>query len=277
MKLNLLPTYVGKGKQLTVAIIFGVMLIAASFGVAMVMISNADTQLSKVKQQAATFDKPVQDAIDHANMAPKILAPLNDVVRNKNLAVAMLDHSKVYPDFYTGITPQIPNFFRVTNMQATPAPDGQNVTLRLVGVLKTKEQYRDLLLALLRMKGAQTVTRTAFTPKFTVLPGITENDQNPVAPPADQPALPKDPIQKLNALIASGAPRPFNPANGYGAGPVEKGPMPNYQEITVTIALTGYHLLTPNPSATLGVAGGTTGGRGGGGGRGGKRGGGATG
>ena len=272
MKLNLLPTYVGKGKQLTLAIIFGVMLIAASVGVTVVMISNANQQLDKVKTQANQYDKPVQDAMDHAAKAAQVIAPLHDVVRNINLANAMLDHNKVYPDFYTGIFPQIPDFFRVNSVTATPV-DGNTVNLRLVGVLKTQEQYRDLLLGLLRMKGAQTVTRSAFTPKFAVLPGVTATDQNPQIPDPDQPDLPKDPLQRLDALIASGQQRAFVPAPGYGGDPGERGPMPDYQLITVTVVLTGYNLLTPNPSATLGVS--TS--PGGGGGRGGKNAGGAAG
>jgi len=253
MKLNLLPTYVGKGRQLTVAIVFGVMLIAASAGITVVMISNANQQLDKVKTQAAQYDKPVQDAIDHADKAAQIIAPLQPVVRNINLANAMLQHNPVYPDFYSQIFPQIPDFFRINNIQANPI-DANTVNLRMVGVLKTQEQYRDLLLTLLRMKGAQTVTRSAFTPKFSILPGVSETDQNPEVPDPDQPNLPKDPLQKLDALIASGQQKAFVPAPGYGGDPGERGPIPDYQLITVTVVLQGYDLQTPNPSATLGVA-----------------------
>ena len=93
MKLNLLPTYVGKGKQLTLAIVFGVMLVAASAGITMVMITNANQQLDKVKTQAAMYDKPVDDAKAHDDKAAQIIAPLHDVVRNINLANAMLEHN----------------------------------------------------------------------------------------------------------------------------------------------------------------------------------------
>jgi len=38
-----------------------------------------------------------------------------------------------------------------------------------------------------------------------VLPGVTEDDPNPVAPPPGEAPLPKDQLERLNALIASGA------------------------------------------------------------------------
>jgi hypothetical protein len=268
MKLNLLPTYVGKGRQMTVFVILGLMIMAASAGITTYMISDADRQLAKAKAESTTYDADVQKAMDYADKAQPILTSLGTVVRNKDLATAMLDHSEVFPKFYDLMRPYIPDFFRVTSMQATPV-DAQTVNLRVVGVLKTEEQYRDLMLALLRIDGAQTVSRSPFTSKFSVLPGVTEADQNPTAPAPGEPALPKDQLDRLNALIATGAPRPFVAAPGYGDAPGERGPMPDYQQITVTIllkdpnpALQAYNLMTPNPSATLGVvAGGAGGGR----------------
>ena len=277
MKLNLLPTYVGKGRQVTLAIVCGVMVVAAAFGVTTVMISDANKQLAKVKEQAQKYDAPVQAAIDHAAMAETIVAPLAGISRNINLAVAMQQHNSKYPEFYTKIFPTIPDFYRITSMQASPV-DGSTVTLRMTGVLKTQEQYRDLMLALLRIPGAQSVTRSGFTPKFSVLPGVTSTDQNPTAPAPGEPSLPKDPLQRLDALIASGQPKPFAAPKGYGDDPGERGPMPDYQEITVTVELKdpappSYNLMTPNPSATLGVSASGPGGNGPGGGGGGKRGG----
>jgi hypothetical protein len=264
MKLNLLPTYVGKGKQLTLAIVFGVMLIAASAGATVVMISNANSQLERVKEQANAYVKPIDDAIEHASKAATIIAPLQDVVRNINLAKAMTAHNPKYPDFYNSMFPMIPEFFRVTNMQVSPT-DGQTVTLRMTGVLKTEEQYRDLMLALLRIEGARTITRSGFTRKTTFLPGVSEVDQNPVAPKLGEDPLPKDPLQRMGALIARANEGPFVAPRGYGGGPGERGAMPDHQEVTVTVLLQHpkYNLLVPNPSATLGV--GAT--RGGGGGR----------
>lgn len=268
MKLNLLPTYVGKGKQMTLAVVFGVMLIAASAGVTMVMISDANHQLAKVKEQAQQYEKPVDAAIEYAAKAQPIIDQVKDVVRNTNLAVAMQEHNKVYPDFYNKILPTIPDFFRVTAIQANPANanDPTAVNLRMTGVLKTEEQYRDLMLALLRIKGAQTVTRTGFTPKFSVLSGVSKDNPNPKAPPPGEAALPQDPLERLDALIARGRPQRSSPARGYGDEPGERGPMPDYQQVTVSVVLKDpeYQLMTPNPTQTLGVGGGRGGGVGGG-------------
>ena len=274
MKLNLLPTYVGKGKQLTVAIVFGVMLMAACAGLTSVMISDAHQDLAEAKTKATQYDKSIDDAIAYSGKAEEIITPLTTVVRNINLGNAMLDHSHVYPDFYNKMRPYIPDFFRITNEQATPT-DNQTVTFRVTGELKSQEQYRDLMLALLRIPGAKTVTRSGFTPKFAILPGVTEQDQSPVAPKPGEAALPKDQLERMNALIASGAEKAFTPAKGYGGDPGERGPTPEEQEITATILLQDpqYNLLTPDPSATLGVGSTTAAGGGGGGKKGGATGG----
>src|SRR4051812_46571244 len=127
MKLNLLPTYVGRGKQLVVSIVAGVLMILVCFGISFVMVKSAQTQLDDVTAQAKAYEDPVQKAIDYSNKVDQIVAPLHDLVRNINLANEMKAHNTVYPDFYDQVMPYIPNFYRVTSMQANPS-DPNNCT-----------------------------------------------------------------------------------------------------------------------------------------------------
>ena len=62
MKLNLLPTYVGRGKQLAVSIVLGVMMILVCFGISFVMVKSAQAQLDDVTAQAKAFEPKVDES-----------------------------------------------------------------------------------------------------------------------------------------------------------------------------------------------------------------------
>ena len=259
MKLNLLPTYVGKGRQVVLAVFVGVLLILLSAGFSFTMITNSHSQLAEVQAQAHDYEKPVTDAKEYADKADNVVAPLREITRDINLANAMNAHNDVYPKFYNSIFPYIPSFFRVTSMTATPI-DANTVNLAMTGVIKTHQQYADLMLALLRSPNAGAVSRSGFTATFPVVPNVTLADPNPVTRQPNEPVLPKDPLQRLNALIASGGVHAFKPAGGFGSGvPGPRGAMPEYQLVTVTVVLPAA-LQTPNPRATLSVGGGGGGG-----------------
>lgn len=264
MKLNLLPTYVGRGRQLGVSIVISVLMVVASVGMAVTMKTNSEQQLAKVKEQAASYEKAVQEAAAFAAKAEGVIAPTRDIIRNINLAVAMNDHNKVYPDFYDYLlydqtVPKIPSFFRITSIAAAPI-DAQNVNVSMTGIIKTHQQYVDLMLALLRIPGAQTVTRSGFTPADPFTSGLSEGDQIGRTIKPNEAPLPTDPLERLDAMIARGRSTEFE-EHGYGTlEPGERGPMPGYQVVTVTLRMPG-NLMTPNPRATLG--GGVSGGGGG--------------
>lgn len=271
MKLNLLPTYVGRGRQIFLASFISLIMVLASVGTSLAMITNSNAQLTKVKSQANDYVKPVQDAIAHAAKAEQVIAPTRDIIRNIELARAMDAHNPVYPKFYDGFFPYIPSFFRITSIQASPI-DGANANVTMTGIIKTQQQYIDLMLALLRIPGARTVTRSPFTSATKFVPPLTAQDQVGRTIDPDSPPLPADPLQRLDALLARGGVSPaVNNAGNFGTETTERGPMPDYQLVTVSVQVPGA-LMTPNPRATLGGGGGGGGrGAGGGGGAGGGR------
>lgn len=255
MKLNLLPTYVGRGRQLGVAIFAGVIMIAVSIVFSVTLDASAAKALAKAQDQAHSYENPVNAAVTYAQNADSVVQPLRQVLLNTQLANDMQAHCEVYPKFYDSIFPYIPDFFRITSMQAVPN-DPNNVTLTLTGVIKTHQQYADLMLALLRIPGATTVSRSGFTPTAPFVPNVSAADQSPTTQDPDQPVLPKDGLQRLDALIASGKVSGFAPKGNFGSGKEgERDAMPDYQLVTVSVQMPG-QLQTPNPRQTLAVGGG---------------------
>jgi hypothetical protein len=255
MKLNLLPTYVGKGRLVYLAFFVGIVLTLVSAAISFQMIHSSKAQLDKVKEQAGEYEKPVNDAVAYAAAADNVVRPLGEIIRDTKLANEMDKHNSVYPAFYDKIFPYIPSFYRITSMQASPvSPD--HVTLTLTGVIKTHQQYADLMLAMLRIPGSGPVTRSGFTPTAPFVPNVTAGDPNPSTLQPNEPALPKDPLQRLNALIGSGGVHQFRPTGNFGSGqPGERGPTPDEQVVTMIVTLPG-QLQTPNPRSSLTVGGG---------------------
>src|SRR5258707_11822580 len=138
MKLNLLPTYVGKGRLVFLAFFVGIALTLVCSAVSFQMIHTSKAQLDKAKEQAGEYEKPVNDAVAYAAAADNVVKPLGEIIRDTNLAVKMNEHNDHFPKFYNTIFPYIPSFYRITSMQALPV-SGDHVTLTLTGVIKTHQ------------------------------------------------------------------------------------------------------------------------------------------
>lgn len=254
MKLNLLPTYVSRGRQLVVASIISAAIALLSVLAAVAMVVWSRDVLETVRRDVDSYRGAAQRTVDTAAQADTMLSDPNFVqmVRNINLARAMDAHNSVYPEFYNRLFPYIPAFFRINSVQAVPI-DGQTVTVTMNGIIKTERQYADLMLALLRIPGSTSVTRTGFTPDPPLVPPVTEQEQNPRARRSSEPVLPQDPLARLDALIAQGSGNVsgFQGAGGFGSGqPGIRGAMPNHTQITVTVTMPG-NLMAPNPRATF--------------------------
>lgn len=257
MKLNLLPTYVGRGRRLGMSIVISVIMVLGSVGMALAMKTDSEKQLAKVKDQAASYEKAVQAAAAHAAKAEGVVQPATNFIRYTNLAIAMNEHNAKYPNFYDYLLydqsiPKIPSFFRITSVTASPV-DPQTVSVVMTGILKTHQQYVDLMLALLRIPTVQTVSRSPFSNPQPFTGPVTESDQIGQTIKPNQTPLPKDPLDRLDAMIARGAVTEGGDTDFAKLDQGERGPMPGYQLVTVTLTMQG-SLQTPNPRATLGGA-----------------------
>src|SRR5687768_10272598 len=149
MKLNLLPTYVSKEKQTKVAIVLSVLVALAGIGAAVYMIIMPGGKINDLRT-AIDGEKQVYGVlVNQANQADQIIQQSQMVIRNINLANAMQAHNGDYPALYDEVTRYVPSFFRVISVSAQPSGD-QNSVVTVTGVLKTYQQYADLMLAMLK-------------------------------------------------------------------------------------------------------------------------------
>ncbi len=262
MKLNLLPTHVSKSGQAKSATIASIVMVVVSIAAAVFLLTSSKSALAKAKEEAFAV-KPDADlavaiakkADDLINGRPPYTVPAPLIARNTSLANAMLDHSKVYPDLYREVVQYVPDFFRVTSLQAQPAAGGQVAQVNITGIIQTFQQYADLMMALLRIPGAVSVSRSGYTNNNMYVPELIQTDQIGIPIRPDQPRLSSNALDRLNELIASasGQTGGFQNIGGFGTEDVDiaKGAMPGWSEINVTVLIVGRNLQTPNPRATL--------------------------
>lgn len=267
MKLNLLPTYVSKEKATRSALIFGILIFAACIFGSYMIFAKANADLADSTTDLADLQGKAARAVETANKADTVMKASETLLRDTGLAEAMLAHNKTYPDTYDEIKQYIPSFYRVTSMSAAPAGPGVS-TITLVGVLDTYQQYADLMLALLRIKGVAAVSRAGFTNNSMYVPAPTPDDQYGKPHKPGEAAIPDDPIKRLEYFQGQGRLTGYANAGGFGSGvPGLRGPMPNASQVTVTITM-ARELQTPDPKATLAMnvassGGGNSGGPGG--------------
>lgn len=251
MKLNLLPTYVSKGNQAKTATVVSVLLGLLGVLGAVGMIFLSKGELTKAREDAASKQQRAADAVATSKQADKVVSDAQMVIRNINLADAMLKHSDAYPDLYREMKPYIPGFFRITQMQATPI-DAASCQLTLTGTVKTFQQYSDLMIALYRIPGATAVARAGYNLGDKYIPNITDTDQNgrPIKP--GDTNIPDSKYERLAYFQSQAGVTGFTGEGGFGTADdtQPRGAMPGYSLVTVSVVIPRV-LQTPDPRATL--------------------------
>ena len=252
MKLNLVPTSVSKERQGRTAIIGAVFIAILGIAAAMMLTMSSKKQLEIARSENEEAKPKAQAAVDTSNQAEVIIAAAGQIIKDTNLAEAMVRHNDVYPDFYTNeIIPYIPPFFRISSLSATPV-DGTTSTVNMVGTLKSYQQYADLVLALMRIKGAVSIGRNGFSGERFMVPAITPDDQIGRYRKTTDPTIPDDPLQRLAYYQAQGTPPTgYLGVGNYGSGlPDARGATPDESLISIQITVKK-NLQTPDPRATL--------------------------
>jgi hypothetical protein len=254
MKLNLLPTYVGKEKAVKSAVFLSVIIAAAGIGAAAFMIISSRDAVKTAKEAAVDAQAAASRAVAESKKGDLILANARVLILNTNLAEAMNKHNSAYPNLYNTVRRYIPSYFRLTSMSATPA--GEQAVVTLQGVIQTQQQYADLMLALLRIPGASSVTRSGYNPVDKFVPSLSEGFQRAVPIRPDEEPVPDDPLARMDQLIAQGRVDRYLGVGGFGDdnANVAKGAMPDWSAITVSVVVPG-NIQTPNPRATLATVG----------------------
>jgi Tfp pilus assembly protein PilN len=254
MKLNLLPTYVSKDKQVKSAVVLatgiGVLAIVAS----VLMIVSSQNELKTAKAQAEELVPRAEEALRTAQRADAVAQSAAGIVRNINLSQAMITHNASYPALYDEVKMYIPAFYRVVSMSARPN-DGATSTVTLNGYLRSYQQYADLMLSLYRIPGAVSVTRGGFEHVDPFIPAMTEGSQGAAAIRPGEQVLPDDPLERLDYLMARGSSTGFQNVGGFGAATsAPRGAMPDWSAVSVDVVIPR-NLQVPNARASLAAVG----------------------
>lgn len=262
MKLNLLPTYVGKEKAVRSAIFLSVIVAAVGIGAGVILITSSRKATRDARQQLEDSKAGAYAAAAEAKKADAIVQNARVLIGNTKLAEAMKAHNSDYIDLYDQVRRYIPSYFRVISMSATP--NGANATVTLTGVLQTQQQYADMRLALLRIPGATTVSAQDYQIVEKVIPPLSEGYQNGLPVDANAAPMPDDQLDRMAYLMNQPRTEGFLNQGGFGVEDptTAKGAMPEWSQVTFQVVVPK-NLNTPDPQATLaaiGQAAGQTGG-----------------
>lgn len=253
MKLNLLPKTVDTTSRAKGAFVGGLLIFIGSLVAAGAMakissdrLAKANTALEEVKP---LYDNAVKVATEADTMmsAPQV----KQVVTNAELAAAMIKANALYPDFYDSVKGYIPAFFRITAMSAS-AVDDKTSTLNLTGTVKNAQEYADLMLALLRIPGATSVSRGGFSAEDVTVPALTVADQTGRPRKASEAPIPDDAVERLEYFSNQTYPTGYLASGGFGETEVgtTKTVRPNESLINVSVTVPK-DLRVPNPRATI--------------------------
>ena len=259
MKLNLLPTTEKKSRAGRTAGLVAAVIVASAIGLSIAMMIISKTALEHEKSAIGDLPQQVADADATSKSADTIIASAADVIRNAQLAQAMIDHNDVYPKLYDDVKRYIPPYYRLQTISATPLSATQS-RLTLVGTLQGYQKYADLMLALMRFKDAATVTRTGYALNDPVVPAIDLVDPKGVMRKAGESPVPEDGLERLAYFQAKAAAAPSGYLNsgGYGSGTTEtRGALPNASVVTIQMDV-NRNLQVPLAAETLRAAGSAT-------------------
>jgi hypothetical protein len=251
MKLNLVPTSASRGAGARNGIILAVILVAAAVFMSAGLRQKSAQALSAAKDDVTKNVDTAAKAKTTGDEADTIIVRAQGPLLNLQLANAMDQHNDVYPKFYDSVIKYIPNYFRINSLRATPL-DGNSCTVTMTGVVASFQQYANLMLALLRIPGAQAVSRSGYQVNDMFVPNLIKDDQVGRAIMPGKPRLPENPVDRLDLLISSAGSTTFAGVGGFGSldEPRVRGASPTESNIAVAVVLT-QNLLTPNPRATL--------------------------
>jgi Tfp pilus assembly protein PilN len=236
MKLNLLPTTVSAGNKARAAWIGSIVLaiVGIAAGVGLTVVSQQ--QLKDAKTREADLRPQADAVVSLANQADEVIAKASDIVRNSNLAAEIIKHNDKYTKLYDKILPRIPAFYRVTSISATPT-SATTATVTIDGVMDTYQQYADLMIAMLRIEGVQTVSRSGYVNRAYVVPGLTEVDQyGRPRPNTSQEPIPDNELQRLAYYERQAATQRFEGVGGFGDPNTQlRGAGPNSSAVRVVL------------------------------------------
>lgn len=213
-----------------------VFLTLAGLGLSIFMIVTSKQTLQAEKDYVAELEPNYEKVKSLSALADAVVAKAVPINRNVELARAMLDHNKVYPDAYDYVRKYVPSFYRINQMSITPV-DEKNVQLTMSGALKTRQEYDDLYLALLRVPKQTAVTRSAYVPLVVkdYVPNVKEGNMLARKIKAGEGDIPIDAEAEVNRELGKGSVTGFRGVGDFGTQATSRGAMPDYQTVTTSV------------------------------------------
>lgn len=256
MKLNLLPTTVRKGAKSRTAVVVSTLMFLGGIGASVFLVTSSSAALLAAKQAVADERPKADQAVAVANQADTVIATAAGVVRNTELAKAMIAHNDKYPSLYDSVLKYVPSFYRITSISAAAGGEGTS-TITLTGTLDSYQQYADLMFALLRFPGAQSISRQGFVGRAKEVPAITVSDQvgRPRLP--NELPIPDDPVERLTYFESNATgDEGYTGTGNFGTGNTDtRFAGPDSSLVTVTLVV-NRDLRVPDVRGTLAGAGG---------------------
>lgn len=214
------------------------------------LINEGRASLAAAREKVQAEVPRVQKTMGLAESAETIIAQVGPIDRNIKLIAAMEAHNKDYTSLYRDILNYVPDFYRITSINA--APSGENANVNMTGVLETERQYADLALAMFRIPGVASVSRAGFTYERDYVPALNTDDQDGLKVKQGEQNLPSKPIEQMEELIrrAASKPRGFLNEGGFGTGEGPRGAMPKWSVVNISLVV-ARNIQTPNPRATI--------------------------
>jgi hypothetical protein len=253
MKLNLLPKIVDTTSKAKKAFVFSLLALVGSILAAVWMISTSQSRLDAAQKRLdeikPDYDAVVKIAADADSMISS--GKVKQVALNAELAASMKSYNDRYVELYNSVFPYIPRFFRIVSINATPIDD-KTCTVTMSGTVRNAQEYADLMLALLRIKGATSVGRAGFQNEDIIVPPLTEIDQVGRPRKESEAPIPDDAVARLDYFQNQQVPSGFMNSGNFGvteAG-TEKTVRPRESLITVSVVIPK-DIRTPNPRGTI--------------------------
>lgn len=256
MKLNLLPTTEKKSRAGRTAIGLAVLIFLVSVGAYGAMTLFPKAKLEAEKDGLDALQKGAADADATSKYADTVIAQAADVIRNAQLAQAMIDHNDVYPRLYDDVKKYIPPYYRVQSISAKPLGEKES-QVEITGTLSGYQRYADLMLALMRFKDAKTISRSGYVLNDPLVPSLNEADQQGKMRRANEGPIPDDGLERLAYFQAQAAAAPtgYLATGGYGSGTDEvRGALPDASIVRITMTV-DRDLRVPLAADTLRAAG----------------------
>ena len=261
MKLNLLPTTEKKSRQGKTAVVLAALIVLSSLAASFALIVIPTKALNDAKEPIPDLKAKVAKVDATSKRADTIISTSSEVILDAQLAQALIDHNNKYPKLYNDLKRYIPPYYRIQSMSALPI--GENLSqVTLVGTLSGYQRYADLMLALMRYKEAQTITRSGYNLNDPTVPALDPADQIGKMRLATSAPIPDDGLERLAYFQAQAAAEPsgYLATSNYGSGtPSLRGPLPGASVVTIVMTI-ARDLRVPLAASTLrGTGGGAAG------------------